>query len=171
MKLFILVLFLVTTLAPRARAQRSPLRFTLGSAIADSLPPMLAAWIVATNRGAKAIGIAYGGCPLRIRLWRTADRKGAPVWRSEDRQPRGQFGDNRRSPRYGCPGYRIEGRLLPNDSLVFRQPIPLAEVLADSLPDGRYWVGLELKLRDESRARGERERPYTFAAGNVMLHR
>lgn len=171
MKSLIVVLVLAATMTPRARAQHSELRFTLGTAVADSSPLMLSAWIIATNRGAKSIGIAYGGCPIRIRLWRTADRKGPPAWKSEYREPRGQSGDSTRRPRYACPGYRIEGRLLPNDRLVFRQSIPLAEVLADSLSEGRYWVGLELKLRNEARPRGEWERPYTFTAGDVMLRR
>lgn len=72
---------------------------------------------------------------------------------------------------YGCPGVLIHRTLRPMDTATFELHVPRGEVLADSLPEGRYWVGVELKLLNDSLRPPARENRYAFSAGEVVLDR
>jgi hypothetical protein len=161
--------YLSHTPAPVTR-DRSALRFTSGSEISGMAPRMLSAWTAIKNTGTQAVSFEYGACALQIRLWRTPARSGKPVWISEARQP-----VQRKRPKnrigYDCTMQLISSRLLPNDTLPFRLSVPLPEVLEDTLPEGKYWVGVELSLLDASLRPPGWERRYSFPVGELTLRR
>jgi hypothetical protein len=72
---------------------------------------------------------------------------------------------------YGCPGVLIVRTLRPMDTATFELHVPRGEVLADSLPEGRYWVGVELKLLNDSLRPPAWDNRYAFPAGEVVLDR
>lgn len=147
----------------------SVLRFTSGSDVSAQYPQQLRAWTVVTNGGTHPVIFGSGGCPLNIRLWRSPERRGRPVWRSEFSQPAQPKG----APPIGhfCFSIEREHDLTPGDTASFPLNVPLTEVLADSLPDGRYWVGVQLGLMHRFFPRGERDTSVDLPAGDVMLHR
>jgi hypothetical protein len=152
-----------------ATRDRSTLRFASGSEVAGQAPRQLRAWTVITNHGSRSVTFDHGACALQIRLWGEPSRTGAPAWRSEFRQPVRRRGD--RPSMYGCPGVLIHRTLPPMDTAAFQLHVPPGEVLADSLPEGRYWVGVELKLLNDSLRPPAWENRYAFSAGEVVLDR
>jgi hypothetical protein len=147
----------------------SALRFASGSDVAGPAPRQLRAWTVVTNGGTRSVTFGHGACALQIRLWREAARTAAPAWRSELRQPVRRPGE--RPTMYGCPGVLIVRTLRPMDTATFELHVPRGEVLADSLPEGRYWVGVELKLLNDSLRPPAWDNRYAFPAGEVVLDR
>jgi hypothetical protein len=133
-------------------------------------PRRLTGWTTIKNTGTQAVIFEYGACALQIRLWRTPARSGKPVWISEARQPI-QPGRPKNQLGYACTMQLISGRLWPNDTLPFRLSVPLPEVLEDTLPEGKYWVGVELSLLDQSLRPPAWETHYTFPAGDLTLSR
>lgn len=155
---------------PTTTRDWSTLRFTSGSEIAGAAPRMLTAWTTIRNTGTRTVKFAHGACSLDIRLWRTPARSGKPAWISEARAPIQPKG--RKSPMgYGCPLPLYVRNLPPNDTLTFRLQVPLPEVLEDTLPEGEYWVGVELGLLNDSLRPPQWETKYKFPAGAVTLRR
>ncbi len=144
-------------------SDRSSLRFTSGSELTGAAPRMLRAWATMRNSGTQAVRFGYGECALQIRLWRNAERSGQPVWLSERRQPIPRRGSKERAG-YACAMWLGDKRLMPNDTMSFDLSVPFPEVLNDSLPDGQYWVGVELTL-------GNDKTKYNFPAGELALRR
>jgi len=60
---------------------------------------------------------------------------------------------------------------MPNDTLGFGESIPVPEILADSLQEGRYWVGLDVELLNDSLRPPEWATHYLLPAGEVTLRR
>jgi hypothetical protein len=159
-------LTLDTTSATR---DQSALRFASGSEVAGEAPRQLRAWTVITNTGARPFMLEHGACALQIRLWRNPARTGMPVWRSEARQPPRRKGEQ--PTFYACTLELIVGTLRPNDTATFELHVPLIEVLADSLAEGRYSVGVELELVNDSLHGPARDARHSFPAGEVTLRR
>jgi hypothetical protein len=152
-----------------ATRDRSTLQFASTSEVAGRYPRQLRAWTTITNRGPRLVRLEHGACALNIRLWRNAARQGPPVWRSEYRQPPQRRGEQ--PTMHACTMQLILRQLPPGDSLPFRLEVPLTEVLADSLPEGRYWVGVELQLLNDSLRPPDWQTRYDFSAGDVTLRR
>jgi hypothetical protein len=78
-----------------------------------------------------------------LRAYRRADRTDRPVWDSRKRAPwAGSYG-------YGCPAYLATRTIAPGQTIrpsEFTARFPLIEILADSLPDGRYYFGATLEI-------------------------
>jgi hypothetical protein len=116
------------------------LAFHASTALAGS---GLSATGAVTNTTTRPILIEFGACALVLRAYRRADRVGRPVWDSRYRAPwAGSYG-------YGCPAYLATRTLTPGQTIrpgEFTGRFPLIEILADSLPDGRYYFSASLRI-------------------------
>jgi hypothetical protein len=116
------------------------LAFRASTRLADTV---LRATGSVTNTTTRPIRIQFGACALVLRAYRSADRTGRPVWDSRQREPwAGSYG-------YGCPAYLATRTLAPGQTIrphEFAARFPLAEILADSLPDGRYYFSASLRI-------------------------
>jgi hypothetical protein len=113
------------------------------SRLAWGWPAQLESKATVTNPTRRPIHIEFGACALQIRAYRTPERSGSPVWYSERRQPADGSGS------YGCPAYLAMHTLAPGESFSppeFKERIPIREILADSLPNGRYFFTGRLEL-------------------------
>jgi hypothetical protein len=104
-------------------------------------PTRLVTEVTVTNTGRERVRIEYGACSIWIRAYRTADRSGPPAW------------DQVRHPRIGaarvCAMYLAVRELGRGESFSpheFRAPIPVPEILGDSLPAGRYHLVARVHL-------------------------
>ena len=151
---------------------RSTLRFTSTSELGGAFPRTLTVRSVIKNTGPKAVIIAHGACSVHTRLWRSANRESPPVWKSELRQPLRRRGDtSRQRVVYGCPLPLYVATIMPNDTLALGESIPVPEILADSLPDGHYWVSVDMELLNDSLRPPAWATHYTLPAGAVTLSR
>jgi hypothetical protein len=124
----------------------------------------------AVNPTARQVILRYGGCTLRVRLQRASSQTSVPVWRSEEQLV--QFGRGWQRP--VCIAIGLGGELRPGerytDDRYWRRSYPVAEILGDSLPAGRYHVVAGLILREESRHPVPDDTVWV-AAGTVDLRR
>lgn len=95
----------------------------------------LRAEVALVNQRADSIVFGHGTCGLELEASAGPDGGDEPAWRSGRRRSwPGSIG-------FVCSAVGLEARLGPGDTLrssAFRAEIPLAEILADSLPVGRY---------------------------------
>jgi hypothetical protein len=147
----------------------SALRFMTTVTVAGQFPRQVRATTTVMNAGPSSVRFEHGACALTIRLWRDPYRSGLPVWRSEYRQRPQVKGQRRVS--YACTTQLILRELPPGDTLSFNNNVPLIEVLADSLSDGRYWAGVELRLLTDALRASRSETTYSFPAGSLELRR
>ena len=110
--------------------------------------------------------MAYGSSALHVWLWHDAARTAAPIWRSELRRPVAPKGT--KPTYYVYPAVLYMGKLAPNDTLSFREDVPVDEIFQD-VPDGRYWATVELTLIDDSILTDDRNRRYTFAGDRIII--
>lgn len=146
----------------------SVLRMSAHSEVVGQAPRMLRTTVTLRNTGTHPVQFEHGACTPDLRLYRTAERSGQPVWRSELRKPPGapanSFG-------YACPAV-LHGRVLaPGDTAQFTPMIPLAEVLADSLPAGLYYATAELTLLNDEQPVSRWGTVHRLDAGHVDLPR
>jgi hypothetical protein len=103
------------------------------------------AWLI--NELDVPVRLEYGACALRLRAYRTPQRTGKPAWRSEWRAPaNGMYS-------YGCPGYLAIGHIPGGGEFSPREfeiRVPLAEILSDSLPNGRYFFTAVLEAAGDT---------------------
>jgi hypothetical protein len=125
---------------------RLALRFHARSEVSGRAPRSLKTQMVVVNSSRRLVNLYHGSCALNVRLFNVAGTSSNPVWRSEERQPRQRA--NRMEGGYACTAELRIRILAPGDSQVFVSAIPLAEVLADSLPFGRYRVVADVSLVD-----------------------
>lgn len=147
---------------------RSALRFQGETRLEGVAPTHLITEVRITNTGARRVELGFGGCALQVRAYRTPERTGTPAWRSELRT-------DPRNPRvgYGCPGSLGIFLVHPGASRTFSGiggRVPVYEILADSLPEGRYYLAAELEVIDSSR-REHRADTLRLPAGDVDLRR
>ena len=119
----------------------------VGSDTAQSLRAV----VTLTNRSERPVHVEYGPCSVRVLAYREAQRGGTPIWNSDFRRPRsGAWG-------YACLTYLLATDLPPGAVLSTRElttTAPLIEMLADSLPDGRYYFGVDVALANRPPIRG-----------------
>lgn len=104
-------------------------------------PASLKTQITLYNRGDQVAPIEYGDCPIMLRAFRSREKTGRPVWRSEGSGPPFQ-----KNAELVCTMKLNIGRIQPGDSLTIATSVPTYAILADSLPEGRYYFGAELGL-------------------------
>lgn len=140
----------------------SSLEYHATSAIEGDAPSSLVTRVTIFNRGQVPVHLSYGDCSLNIRLFKTDARSGSPVWRSEFRGLPATMGKASRSG-YACSLIGRNHDVAPSSSIGwsgFTQAIPTYEVLADSLPGGRYYATAELELNNKK---------MTFDAGSAVI--
>ncbi len=155
---------------PATRDLRA-VRMSAQSEIVGQAPRMLRTTVTLRNTGTRPVRFEHGACTPRLRLFRTAARTGAPVWRSEFRAPPPPPGSRGRPGGYACPAVLIQRELPPGDTAVFAPMIPLYQVLADSLPAGQYRVLAELELLNDELPVSRWATLYRLEAGTVELAR
>jgi hypothetical protein len=156
--------YLTADPAPPSR-DRSSLHMAARSEVSGLGPRMLQVAVTVRNTGPRPVSFEHGACNVRIRLYPTAARTGPPSWRSEFRAPPGG------NVTYGCPLPLYTSVVAPGDSTVFAEGAPLYEVLADSLPAGRYFVAAELELLDDALSPDRWRTLYRLDAGAVEFPR
>lgn len=105
----------------------------------DHEPPALDLRVTATNVSGRSVRLEYGQCSLSLRVHDNAQRSGAPV---------AQGGGSGY-----CLRYLAYKDLEPGDSLSpgeFQLSVPVADILGDALPEGRYYFTAVLKVNGES---------------------
>jgi hypothetical protein len=148
----------------------SVVRFSASTAVTGLGPRMLRTRVVATNISRQLIELDYGSCALTVSLFSGSTPSVVPTWRSDRRGPRRRPSD--RPP--GYPGYACTAELrmrilAPADSNVFTLNVPLAEILADSLPFGRYRVVANLELLDRELPVTKWRLDKSFSLGEVAI--
>lgn len=109
----------------------------------------LRADVTLTNLGELPAYLEFGACAVRLFAYATPDRSGAPLWDSNLRRPWvGTYGT-------GCILVLITKTIQPGDSIAFGLgPIPLIEMLADSLSDGRYYFSADVGFSNRAAIHG-----------------
>lgn len=126
----------------------SAVRFHGSSVVGGLGPRMLRTRVAAINTSNRLVQMYYGSCALMVALFSVAHPSAIPAWRSADRGPRER--PNVRHFLYACTA-DLRGRVIaPSDSDVFELVVPLAEILADTLPFGRYRVTASLALGNQN---------------------
>ncbi len=144
----------------RLDSSLAEVEFKLTSAIEDIAPEFLGVHVTATNRGSMAAYLEFGACTLTVFGYRSAERTGTPAWRSDRISPAWA------KPSDGsCLAYLAVRHLLPGQSASpreFNSLISTPEILADSLPEGMYYLRAELEIN---------ERTIPITAGSVRIVR
>lgn len=145
----------------------SLLKIAATSLITGEAPRYLTTRVVVRNPTTTTLEVDYGACLVNTRLFRSVDRSGAPIWKSELRKPPGS------SIGYACILPLYISALAPGDSLVFPLSVPMYEVIGDSLSSGHYYVSAQLSLEGKRLGDGM-TRPgltTTIPAGEVDIVR
>lgn len=110
--------------------------------------------VVASNVGSEAIPLQGDGCRILVRAYRSSAQTSA-IWVQERALPDGAI--------FGCPLNLWHATISPGASVeIGRARIRLRAVLGDSLPEGRYHLGVRVRLNADSA---------TIPAGLVELRR
>jgi hypothetical protein len=127
-------------------ATASGITYKVASSLADTptqADPLLRPTITVTaklrNDRADAVTLQYGACSVSLVAYANADRRGAPVWRSDASEPwEGTYGR-------GCIAILI-GRTLASGAefTLGAYSSRVIEILGDSLPNGHYYFAATL---------------------------
>jgi hypothetical protein len=115
------------------------LAFRATSSVEGASPAELHTQVTVTNTGRGRVRIEYGACSVWLRAFRTEERTGTPAW-DEARRPNP---DPATGIFWACPLYLAARELRAGEShspSEFRSRIPVAQILGDSLPAGRYYL-------------------------------
>jgi len=105
------------------------LQWVASTAIMESFPVQLATTVKVANVGRKpAVVEQSSGCPVFLRAYRTPDRTGSPAWDQAQQV-------------YCTMAIQVI-QLGPGESLTFTTRANAAEILGDSLPNGRYYLSV-----------------------------
>jgi hypothetical protein len=135
--------------------------------VEDSIPKRLVVSARVVNRTARQVRLQYGtGCSLQVLLHRDARGSDRPAWNSAEQRAwvAGQL-----SPVI-CIGIGSGADLAPGETQsekFWTKAYPVAEILGDSLPEGRYSVTAALIFEPA----GIRPDTVRVAAGTVVLRR
>ena len=148
----------------------SAVRFTASTAVTGLGPRVLRTRVVGTNISRRLVELDYGSCALSVSMFSVSKPSVAPVWRSDQRGPRRRPSDTfSRNAGYACTAELRIRILAPGDSDIFTLSVPLAEILADSLPFGRYRVVANLRLVDRELPASKWELDRSFSLGEVTI--
>lgn len=115
------------------------------------IPAEVVTTVTATNTvtDSTTLEIRGGGCRVRLRAFRYPDRSGRPEWDHD-----------RWSPNCTHPAFRIE--LGIGENVQFTKSIPVASILGDSLPEGRYYFTARLTKSNQA---------FEMTSGSAVLRR
>lgn len=103
------------------------LRYVAETSIMESFPVQLATTVKIENIGSKPASVEFAnGCPVLLRAYRTPDRTAQPAWD----QAREVF----------CTQAIQVITIMPGESREFTTRTDAAQILGDSLPNGRYFL-------------------------------
>ncbi|MFN2601339.1 MAG: hypothetical protein ABR582_01140 [Gemmatimonadaceae bacterium] len=126
------------------------LTYKVRTNVEGTAPTSLVTHITAYNNGADTVHLEYGACAIDLQAYRNPKKTGKPVWVSSRRGPPAQVVRNfNMYPRYICPDYLAIGSIAPHDSASpreFTESVRTYEILADSLPAGRYYFTAAFSL-------------------------
>ena len=111
-----------------ARVAASGVVYRAQTAVLESFPVQLRTVVTAENRGRQPVTLTSGGCEAFLVAYRRPDRSGTPAW----------------DQRYAIACTKILKRypLAPGDSTQLRAGASAADILGDSLPNGRYYLSV-----------------------------
>jgi hypothetical protein len=137
------------------------LRYRTSTTVEGSAPRMVVTRVVATNPTDRWVEFSSGACFMHVRAFRDASRTGPPAWRTDSRP-------------LVCSailyGYSVApGATLGPDG--FTYPTALADILGDSLPDGRYWFSTRLDFVRDAPEGGLVDLGIEIPAGSAELVR
>ena len=134
--------------------------FTLASGVEGVAPASFGVHVTAHNRGRIAAHLSFGDCALTVFGYRSAERAGIPVWRSDRAAPPWVKTSGR-----ACLLYLANQHIMPGESISpreFNTLIPTYEILGDSLAEGMYYFRANLKVN---------ERTFPLNAGSARVMR
>jgi hypothetical protein len=137
------------------------LRYRTATNVEGSAPRLVVTRVVATNPTDRWIDFASGACFMHVRVFRDESRTGSPAWRS----------DSRPLP---CVAVLYTYSVAPGATLGpdgFTASTPLADILGDSLPDGRYWFSTRLDFARGGPGDGPGDLTIEIPAGSAQLER
>lgn len=122
--------------------------------VRESFPVQLGFRLTARNLSDHDVVLVTDGCSLRVRAYRDPDRTSGPAWRG---------------PKDPCAASEgpVDVPVLARDSVVWHRDFSAADVLGDSLPDGRYYF--TAGLGSVSVATSENAREVEVQAGEAVL--
>jgi hypothetical protein len=134
--------------------------FRVASGLEDIAPRSFGVHISAFNKSSTVTYMEYGACAMTLFAYRSPERNGNPVWRSDLSAP--PFA---KSMRHACLAYLATHLLAPGDSFSadeFNGLIPTYEILGDSLAEGTYYFQAKL---------GVNRKTFSLNAGSALLVR
>ncbi|MDP2952062.1 MAG: hypothetical protein Q8O76_01935 [Chloroflexota bacterium] len=129
--------------APRETAElngvtyRAEMRMQKAIPTADVSPVMLRATVIIANTNDRSVEVPLEGCAVSLRLYEEPSRTATPVWTSEGYRER-MGGRCMQDP------YAVA--LRPGESYEVGDAIDAGLVLNDSVPPGRYYFAIIIKL-------------------------
>lgn len=132
------------------------LTFRGGVNVAESFPVQLGFFLDVRNVSERDLRVASDGCGVLPRAWTGAERSGEPRW---DTRPEGLS----REP---CRASVAATTIPAGESLRLTRSYGAADVLGDSLPDGRYYFSVTYRA---SVAGSEEVRLVEVTAGDAKL--
>jgi hypothetical protein len=137
------------------------LRYRTATTVEGTAPRMVVTRVVATNPTDRWIDFASGACFMHIRAFRDESRTGSPAWRSD-------------SHPLPCAAVLYMYSVAPGATLGpdgFTRSTALADILGDSLPDGRYWFSTRLDFVRDAPEGGLIDQGIEIPAGSAELVR
>jgi hypothetical protein len=101
------------------------LRYTSEPSLVSETPLLLIDHIVIKNVGRHTQFLSSGVCPTGMRAYRTADRRGAPVYDE--------------IPGADCISLAVAVPLAPDSSMTFGAAVSAAQLQTAGVPAGHYW--------------------------------
>jgi hypothetical protein len=108
------------------------LRYTSEPSLVSETPLLLIDHIVIKNVSRHTQFLSSGVCPTGMRAYRSADRRGAPVYDAE--------------PGVDCIDLLVKVRLASDSSVTFGASVSAADLRAAGVPGGHYWFASVLNM-------------------------
>lgn len=137
-----------------ALLQLDELTFRGGVDVRESFPVQLGFRLTAHNVSDHEVVLVWDGCSLRVRAYREPERAGRPAWKGPTEPCAASLGP-------------VDVPVPAGDSVVWNREFSAADVLGDSLPDGRYYF--TAGLGSASIATSENVREIEVRAGEAVL--
>lgn len=136
-----------------ATLQLDELTFVGGVDVRESFPVQLGFRLVARNVADHDVGLVTDGCGIDVRAFRGPERRGEPAWSSDPDGP--------------CLTSPVPIVVAAGDTVLWTRDLTAADVLGDSLPDGRYWF--TVALGEASVVTSEHVKEVEVTAGDAEL--
>lgn len=116
------------------------LGYNVQTRVVGVAPTSVVTTVTAYNRGADTLYLEYGDCDNNLTVFRNARKDGSGVWRSDRRTVPGTEWS------IPCPTVLNTRKLAAGDSLIRTVSATTYDILADSLPAGRYYLNVSMEF-------------------------